>query len=148
MAGKKARPESENDRPVGRPRTTLEDLPENWEAIFEEVGRDGGGQVEVWVELGISQSSFSTLMKDHAKFRMAEQKRQYFCEIWWERQGRRMVAGGDGNGSVWKFNMQNRFGWRERTENDHKSSDGTMSPERAKEEGNAVLEALQRKHKK
>ena len=39
-----------------------------------------------------------------------------------------MTTDGQGSAAVWKFNMQNRFAWSEKTETDLKSSDGSMSP--------------------
>jgi len=50
--------------------------------------------------------------------------------FFWEKIG---LAGATGkvdgfNSASWIFNMKNRFGWRDKQEIDHKSTDGTMTP--------------------
>jgi hypothetical protein len=126
-------------RPVGRPRTTVDDLPEDWQQIMIDCGQEGGSAVEARCLLGIAQSAWETLLKDSEDFRLTENKRRALCEVWWERQGRKMATGGDGNATVWIFNMKNRFNWRDKTDVDHQSSDGSLAPTRI------VIEAPQRK---
>jgi hypothetical protein len=113
---------------LGRPRTTIDDLPTNWKDIMIECGQEGGSAVEVRCLLGIAQSAWETLLEDSEDFRLTEKKRQALCEVWWERQGRRMTTEGQGNATVWIFNMKNRFGWRDKTEHDLTSSDNSMKP--------------------
>lgn len=115
-------------RPVGRPRTTTDDLPENWHELMRDCGQEGGSAVEARCLLGIGESAWETLLTDSEEFRRTEKERQALCEVWWERQGRRMTSGGDGNATVWIFNMKNRFGWRDKQEIDHSSTDGSMTP--------------------
>ena len=115
-------------RPVGRPRTTTDDLPENWQDIMVDCGQDGGSAVEARCLLGIGESAWETLLTDSEDFRRTEKKRQALCAVWWERQGRKMAAGADGNATVWIFNMKNRFGWRDKQDVDHTSSDRSMTP--------------------
>jgi hypothetical protein len=114
--------------PVGRPRTTVDDLPEDWKQIMLDCGQEGGSAVEARCLLGIGTSAWETLLEDSEEFRVTEKTRQALCEVWWERTGRKMVQGADGNATVWIFNMKNRFGWRDKQEIDHQSSDGTMTP--------------------
>lgn len=100
-------------RPVGRPRTTVDDLPEDWQDIMRDCGQEGGSAVEARCLLGIGESAWGTLLEDSDEFRQAENQRQMLCQVWWERQGRKMTAGGPGNAAVWIFNMKNRFGMRD-----------------------------------
>lgn len=116
--------------PVGRPRTTVDDLPEDWQAIMRECGQEGGSAVEARCLLGIGTSAWETLLEDSEEFRVTEKERQALCEVWWERTGRKMAQGADGNATVWIFNMKNRFGWRDKQDHNHTSDDGTMSPTR------------------
>lgn len=111
-------------RPVGRPRTTVDDLPENWQEIMRECGQDGGSAVEVRCLLGIGESAWETLLQDSEEFQRTEKERQALCEVWWHRAGRKMVTGSPGNSAVWIFNMKNRFGWR-----DQPKEDGAENPE-------------------
>jgi hypothetical protein len=129
---------------LGRPRTTVDDLPENWKDIMIECGQEGGSAVEVRCLLGIAQSAWETLLEDSEDFRLTEKKRQALCEVWWERQGRRMTTEGQGNATVWIFNMKNRFGWRDKTEHDLTSSDGSMKPV---DNASAILKAIEAKYK-
>lgn len=114
--------------PVGRPRTKLSDLPANWEDLMMTAAQDGASATEIACTLGIARSAWETLLKDSEEFRDAEMRAKMLCQVWWEKQGRRMTQDGVGSAPAWKFNMQNRFAWTERTESDLKSSDGSMSP--------------------
>lgn len=109
---------SEEKRAVGRPRTTLEDLPDNWQEIMRDCGQDGGSAVEARCLLGIGDSAWGTLLQDSEDFRRTEKERQALCEVWWEKRGREMAMGKDGNATVWIFNMKNRFKWRDKPAED------------------------------
>ena len=129
---------------MGRPRTTVADLPEEWESMMREAAQDGASAVEIRCILGIGESAWETLIEDDADFRRTVKESKDLCQVWWERQGRKMSCGeSDGNATTWIFNMKNRFGWHDKQQVDNISSDGSMSP---KDTGAAVLEALKRKH--
>lgn len=117
-------------RPVGRPRTTVDDLPENWKQIMLDCGQEGGSAVEMRCLLGIAQTAWETLLEDSEEFRVTEKNAKDLCEVWWERRGREMTTGAEGNATVWIFNMKNRFNWRDKQDVDHQSSDRSMSPTR------------------
>lgn len=118
-------------RPVGRPRTTVNDLPDNWKDIVMDCGQEGGSAVEMRCLLGIGESAWGTLLEDSEDFRRTVKNAQALCQVWWEKQGRSMAAGkADGNATVWIFNMKNRFGWSDRQDIAHTSPDGSMSPTR------------------
>ncbi len=112
--------------PVGRPRTTLADLPEGWKQAMINVAHDGGSKIEAMAGLGISKTGWATLQEDSPEFNATVEKCDLLCQTWWETQGRKMTTGSQGSAVVWKFNMQNRFNWREKT--DQTSEDGSMSP--------------------
>lgn len=122
---------SEEKRPVGRPRTTVNDLPDDWQTIMRDCGQRGGSAVEARCLLGIGDSAWATLLKDSEEFRQTEKERQMLCEVWWETRGREMAEGNEGNATVWIFNMKNRFGWRDRHDINHESEGGTMTPKPA-----------------
>jgi len=129
---------------MGRPRTTVADLPAEWESMMREAAQDGASAVEIRCILGIGESAWETLIEDDADFRRTVKESKDLCQVWWERQGRKMSCGeSDGNATTWIFNMKNRFGWHDKQQVDNISSDGSMSP---KDTGAAVLEALKRKH--
>jgi len=117
MAGKKKQPASRKGV-GGRPRTTLDVLPDNWEEIMLECGKNGGSEVEMRVLLGVGETAFYTLCSDYPEFSRTRKRAKDLCEVWWERRGRKMAEGDDGNPTVWIFNMKNRFGWRDKQEID------------------------------
>lgn len=110
---KKKYKKNPNNAPVGRPRTRLEDLPANWEQIMMDVAQEGGSKTSAKCALGIFDSAWDTLLADYEEFRLALKKCDLLCEQWWENRGKEMANGSPGSANVWKFNMQNRFGWRE-----------------------------------
>ena len=130
-------------RPVGRPRTTVDDLPQDWKQIIMDCGQEGGSAVEMRCLLALGESAWGTLLEDSADFRRTVKSGQDLCQVWWERQGRKMTTGADGNATVWIFNMKNRFSWHDKQQLDHTSSDASMTP---KDHGAAVLAALRAKH--
>lgn len=98
--------------PVGRPRTTIEDLAPDWKEIMMAEAQDGGGPTAYMVKLGIGHSALQTLLTDSEEFRSTFEACILLQQYWWETQGRKMAAGADGNATVWSLNMTNRFNWR------------------------------------
>jgi hypothetical protein len=98
--------------PMGRPRTKVSDLPTNWKEIMHEEAEDGGGPTAFLVKLKISHTALQTLLTDSKDFRNTFEECILLQQYWWERQGRKMASGADGNSAVWSLNMTNRFNWR------------------------------------
>lgn len=117
-------------RPVGRPRTTTKDLPEDWKELVLDCGQAGGSAVEMRCLLGIERSAWETLLTDSEEFRATVEAAQDLCQVWFEKRGRDMITGAQGNATVWSFNMKNRFNWSDKQEIDHRSGDSSMSPTR------------------
>lgn len=109
-------------RPVGRPRTTVNDLPTEWMEIVRECGQNGQSAVTIRCKLGIGIHGWETLLEDSEDFRETVKEAKALCEHWWEERGREMAMGLDGNATVWIFNMKNRFGWKDKSEVDHSGS--------------------------
>lgn len=99
---------------IGRPRTTVADLPDDWEATIRDLAQNGAGRVEWQCALGIHNSAYATLLEDDADFRATIMQCKLLCQAWWEKIGREGAAGArDVNAGVWSFNMKNRFKWRD-----------------------------------
>ena len=112
--------------PVGRPRTTIKDLPEDWEFLVTEAAQDGASDVEIRCILGIGESAWGTLLEDSEEFCRTVKKAHDLCQVWWERHGRKMAKGeSDGNATVWIFNMKNRFSWADKSHTEITGKDGT-----------------------
>lgn len=120
---------AQSDKPVGRPKKTLDDLPEGWKDKMLEIGMDGGSEIEMRVMLGIAEGLWYRLKKEEPEFSQAVKRSKDLCQLWWERHGRKMATGEkEGNPTVWIFNMKNRFKWTDRVEQDNLSSDGSFKP--------------------
>ena len=116
-------------RPVGRPKKTLDCLPNGWQDKMIAIGTEGGSEVEMRVMLGISEDVWYRFKDEEPEFTQTVKKAKDLCQIWWERHGRGMAMGEkEGNATVWIFNMKNRFKWTDRVEQDNKSSDGSFRP--------------------
>lgn len=98
--------------PVGRPRTTVEDLPEGWKDIMMAEAQEGGSATGIMVKLGIGHWAFNTLLEDSPEFQSTYEACLLLSKYWWENQGKRMVQGGDGSAPVYALHMTNRFNWR------------------------------------
>ena len=86
---------------------------------MREAAQEGASDVEVRCLLGIGESGWYTLIEDDEQFCRTVKECKALCQVWWERTGRKMTMGADGNATVWIFNMKNRFGWKDKTETEH-----------------------------
>lgn len=116
--------------PAGRPKKTTNDLPDNWKGIMLEIAEGGGSELECRHAIGISESLWYRLKEEDQEFSQTIKSCKDVCQIWWERLGRNMSTGAieKGNSTTWIFNMKNRFGWHDKQQVDHTSSDSSMTP--------------------
>jgi len=115
--------------PVGRPKKTLDCLPDDWEQKMYEMAEEGASEIELRVMLHISDDLWFRFIDEEPDFSRAVKRAKQLCQVWWERHGRKMATGArDGNPTVWIFNMKNRFRWADRVEQDNTSSDGSFKP--------------------
>ena len=132
--------------PVGRPRTTLNDLPDDWERIVCDAAQNGASAVELRCLLGLTQTSWTTLLEDSEEFCITVKKAQDLCQVWWERCGRSMASGqAQGNATTWIFNMKNRFGWNDKAQADfvvNKNEILNISPDLSPAQLKAMMEGL------
>ena len=106
--------------PAGRPRKTLDDLPENWKIDMMVLATEGGSDVEIRSKVlgNISDDLWYALIEREPEFSRTVKKCKAACEAWWTRRGREMALGSEGNATVWIFNMKNRFDWRDKQDHD------------------------------
>lgn len=123
--------QSNEKRPVGRPRRELSSLDEGWQDKLLILGKQGASDIEMRFELGISDDVWYRWMEEEPEFTQAVKRARQACQIWWERTGRDMAIGEiGGNATTWIFNMKNRFGWKDKIEQDNLSSDNSFKPHR------------------
>lgn len=100
-----------SNRPIGRPRKTLNDLPENWKQIMFDLAQDGDGPTAWKVHLGLGHDTYNTLLTDYDEFSTAVKEAAILHEHYYERQAKRMINGGAGNSNVFSLIVNNKFGW-------------------------------------
>jgi hypothetical protein len=119
---------------MARPKESIQDriskgmIKSTWEEDCLALSKDGASDVELREELNISDDLWYRWIDEDEEFSRTIKRCHRLCQIWWERHGRKMASGqADGNATVWIFNMKNRFGWTDRTQQDNISTDGSIS---------------------
>lgn len=117
---------------VGRPLSKL-DLPDGWQDEILGLYSEGASDVEIKALISQWRKTYSNdlwdrWMNDEEEFSETIKVGKLISHAWWERSGRENLKDRDFNFTGWYMNMKNRFGWADKQEVDHKSTDGTMSP--------------------
>lgn len=118
---------------AGRPISPL-DLPEGWHEVVLSLYEEGGSDAEVKGLIYQLRGSFSNdlwdrWLKDEPEFSETIKMGRMLSERWWHQQGRTNLKVQAFNYTGWYMQMKNRFGWADKQDHDHRSSDGTMSPQ-------------------
>lgn len=82
--------------------------------------------------IGVSLSTVYKWMEEYPEFSESIKAAQAAGAMWWEKTLRQVASTGDGNASAAIFGVKNRSQeeWKDKIEQDHTSSDGSMSPTR------------------
>lgn len=100
-----------------RPKKTLDDLPDNWKNDVIELGKKGGSDIEIRVEiLGISNDLFNRFLSEEPEFSETIQRARDYSQSWWTRHSRKELHNKEFNNKLYEMNMMNRFGWNKKTE--------------------------------
>jgi hypothetical protein len=100
-------------KPVGRPRKTLEDLPDGWKLRLREMGEEGMLDIDAIVYLGISKATFYELLEEYSDFSDAVQEMRNLSQTWWASIPRKSFKDGKSkeiNSNLWHLVMRNKFG--------------------------------------
>lgn len=113
--------------PGGRPKITLDDLPEGWEEKIIELASQGASQKEIRYHLALearemSHVLFNRLLNDEEEFCETIKKGLELAQGWWEKEGRVNLKDKDFNYTGWYMNMKNRFGWKDKSEQDSRQT--------------------------
>jgi hypothetical protein len=108
---------------AGRPKATF-DLPENWYNDLLDLYSEGASDVEVKALIYQWRGSFSNdlwdrWMEEEVQFSETIKIGKLLSEAWWNKAGRKNLSNKDFSYTGWYMNMKNRFGWMDRTANDH-----------------------------
>lgn len=100
----------------GRPTKYSKDICEKLPDMF----RGGESVAEVCCALNIHKDTFYEWVKKYPRFSDAYKKGLQNSEAWWSRLGRNGSTGDVKiQPATWIFNMKNRFGWKDRIEQEH-----------------------------
>lgn len=105
--------------PAGRPKKTLDDLPEGWKEGILALAGEGASDVELRVYLDISIDLWYRFIKEEPEFTETIKRCSAVCEVWWQKQGRLSLRDKEFSPTLWYMNMKNRFGWADKKEVDH-----------------------------
>ncbi len=106
---------------MGRPKITLNDLPKGWAEKCIELGKEGASDVEMRVEAldCICHETWTRLLEEEPLFSETIKKARLYCNQWWEKKGRINLENNTFSYTGWYMNMKNRFGWRDKNENEN-----------------------------
>ena len=104
-----------------RPKKTLDDLAKGWKKKMISMSSKGASATELKVAIGgISNDLWDRFIAEEPEFSETVQQCKLLCQAWWEKFGREHLVSERGesvNSTMYTFNMKNRFGWADRTEN-------------------------------
>ena len=101
-----------NTNPVGRPLKNLNDLPQNWKLICQEMGQEGMFDVDLRVKLGITKDTFYSLLENEPEFSEAVKEFRELSHTWWSSIPRKGFKNGESknlNSNLYSLIMRNRF---------------------------------------
>lgn len=97
---------------MGRPRKTLEDLPEDWEEQIFDLYQIGYSDAQIRLKLGICQGTWNVLQERYPEFLITIKEGQDLANGWWQQKAYDNLTSKEFNSTLWLMNMVNRFKWR------------------------------------
>ena len=94
----------------GRPSKYPDD--ENKQALFDKIFecvKEGRSLTEIALAIGIGRTTLYRWMDEKPEFRDTIKQAEAISQAWWEDLGRKMAITGEGNATVFIFQMKNRF---------------------------------------
>lgn len=101
--------------------------PEYCERVVE-LGREGESVVGIAADLGVSKQTVYNWQEKHPEFLDAMTRARDLSESWWASQGKKGIWSREFNASAYRLQMMNRFGWGERSQNEHYGPGGGSIP--------------------
>lgn len=108
--------------------------------------REGGSDVEVADLLNLSLKKFYELIDENDKFAEVVERGRTFAQAWWYRMGRQGLFMEKFNGSVYNFNMKNRYGWADKVETGDKAASMVVNADEAHDQLRKALSSLAKKN--
>lgn len=97
-----------------------------------ELGLRGKSKAQIASHFDVSRQTIDNWAAAHPAFLEALNRAMVHCQAWWEDEGQKGMILPGFNAAVWKKSVEARFrdDYTEKREIDHKSSDGSMTPQR------------------
>jgi len=111
-------------KPVGRPKETIDTLPNEWYKYVLDIYKQGGSDSEVKALIYEWRGSFSNDLWDRwileeQEFSETIKAGKILSEAWWSKNGRENLENKDFSYTGWYMNMKNRFGWADSQKTEH-----------------------------
>ena len=105
----------------GRPKDTLDCLPDNWYKEILNLYKEGASDVEVKALIYQWKGSFSNdlwdrWIKEEPQFSETIKAGKFLSQAWWVKKGRKNLENKEFSFTGWYMNMKNRFKWTDRQE--------------------------------
>jgi hypothetical protein len=88
-----------------------------WVNELKDAYSQGASDPEICKILKITQREFDQNYEKSAAFKELVDIGRMMSKAWWLEQGRRNIENTKFNTTLWSFNMKNRYGWADKTEN-------------------------------
>lgn len=83
----------------------------------QEAYEAGANDIEIMEIMKLTPGKFREVYENNPNFRDAVDLGRVMSQAWWLKTGRKNLSNKTFNTSLWAFNMKNRFGWAEKTDN-------------------------------
>lgn len=103
---------------VGRPKITTKDFFDGWQQMVMGEFKMGASRQEIYAMLDISDSTFARLMREDEEFSRTIKTGERYSQAWWLNVGRTQLRNKEFSYVGWYMNMKNRFGWKDKSEQD------------------------------
>lgn len=106
---------------MGRPKVTIEVLPEGWQKTIIDLYKEGAADVEIKALIYEWRGSFSDdlwdrWLQEEPEFSGTIKRGRQLSEAWWVKEGRGALRDKSFSFVGWYMNMKNRFGWSDKVE--------------------------------
>jgi hypothetical protein len=88
-----------------------------WINDLKDAYLQGASDVEICKILKMTQREFDSYYEKSPNFKEMVDIGRMMAKAWWYEQGRRNIENTKFNTTLWSFNMKNRYGWADKTEN-------------------------------
>lgn len=103
---------------MARPKKKTDEFGNEWKEKILAMAEVGASDVEIRGQVlgGICHETWARLIDEDKEFSETIKKAKVLCEAWWQSKGRTELENQKFSYTGWYMNMKNRFGWRDKVE--------------------------------